>query len=532
MYPISKESLMKQFLKYISILSLCFSPLTQIEAQTISVTATITDSDSQTWNNGSFSIQLNGNYFYNGTPISSAPQIGSLNSSGALSITLHNTSTLSPSGAQYQWTICSQTSASCSTFQTSVITANLSTLLSSLVTAPRFSAGYGTYGYLDIEAVSGLVGYTYYNVSTPAWRQCTVVTSGSCSTWATVGSGGGGAVNSVSNSDGTISISPTTGSVVASLNLAHANTWSVGQIFNAGITASGYSGITGNQAYIYLPNGTVAPPALPANSWGLLGPVSGGTSYAIKGPATMTAGLAHFATPAVGVDGVLESNLTSSLVAIGDLSATGTPSSTTFLRGDNTWAAAGGGLSGLTNGTYPVATSATTIGNGLITGSGETLAIDGSGTAATTTVTIGNQSNTHGSELFLTTGGGGQPPLCIINPFNTAACIADIDSNGNFNGQSVNVNNFVTNNTPTTVVNCSTSGTATFTQPEVGTGYKVVMVYLAACLGTASRTFGTAFGFTPMVLSQSLASLVSSVSTTAVTVTGTTSTGFIELTGY
>jgi hypothetical protein len=37
--------------------------------------------------------------------------------------------------------------------------------------------------------------------------------------------GSGGAVNSVSNSDGTLTISPTTGSVVASLALAHANTW-------------------------------------------------------------------------------------------------------------------------------------------------------------------------------------------------------------------------------------------------------------------------------------------------------------------
>ena len=40
-----------------------------------------------------------------------------------------------------------------------------------------------------------------------------------------LGSGGGGAVSSVSNSDSTLTISPTTGSVVASLNTAHANTW-------------------------------------------------------------------------------------------------------------------------------------------------------------------------------------------------------------------------------------------------------------------------------------------------------------------
>jgi len=45
-------------------------------------------------------------------------------------------------------------------------------------------------------------------------------------------SGGGGAVSSVSNSDSTLTVSPTTGSVVASLNLSHANTWSAKQTFS------------------------------------------------------------------------------------------------------------------------------------------------------------------------------------------------------------------------------------------------------------------------------------------------------------
>lgn len=42
---------------------------------------------------------------------------------------------------------------------------------------------------------------------------------------------GGGAVSSVSNSDGTLTISPTTGAVVASLNLNQANTWTQTQSF-------------------------------------------------------------------------------------------------------------------------------------------------------------------------------------------------------------------------------------------------------------------------------------------------------------
>ena len=46
---------------------------------------------------------------------------------------------------------------------------------------------------------------------------------------------GGAAVSSVANSDGTLTISPTTGSVVASLALSHANTWTGQQTFVAPI---------------------------------------------------------------------------------------------------------------------------------------------------------------------------------------------------------------------------------------------------------------------------------------------------------
>lgn len=71
----------------------------------------------------------------------------------------------------------------------------------------------------------------------------------------TTPSGGGGAVSSVSNADGTLTISPTTGAVVASLNLGSANTWSALQQFNGNASTTQLT-TTGN-AYLAATGGNV-----------------------------------------------------------------------------------------------------------------------------------------------------------------------------------------------------------------------------------------------------------------------------------
>jgi hypothetical protein len=106
-----------------------------------------------------------------------------------------------------------------------------------------------------------------------------------------------------------------------------------------------------------------------------------------------------------------------------------------------------------------------------------------------------------------------------------------IDTSGNSTFRTSTTTPIEKNTAAQTTVSCSTSGNVVFSQPEQGSSYKKVIIFANACLGTASYTYPTAFTNTPQVLSQSLASLAS-VSTTAVTITGTTSTGFLDLDGY
>ena len=67
------------------------------------------------------------------------------------------------------------------------------------------------------------------------------------------GTSSSGAVSSVSNSDGSLTISPTTGSVVASLDTANANTWTANQTFSGNIKASNIFFTSGSIPTLYSP---------------------------------------------------------------------------------------------------------------------------------------------------------------------------------------------------------------------------------------------------------------------------------------
>ena len=85
-----------------------------------------------------------------------------------------------------------------------------------------------TYAKLQNESASTLLGNPTGSAAAPS-----EITLGSGLAFSGTTLVVSGAVTSVSNSDGSLAISPTTGAVVASLNVGHANDWSATQTFAA-----------------------------------------------------------------------------------------------------------------------------------------------------------------------------------------------------------------------------------------------------------------------------------------------------------
>lgn len=181
-------------MKKILALAAFFLFTSYITAQTTTVTATVVDSDSQAWNNGSWRVVFQPNqavdpnpadYNINGTPLSPSVtnQSGALSNSAGLSISIYQSSAISPSGSSWNLTICPLAVTACGTlnFQAIGSSMNLSSEITSIIVAPRFRAVANTYGYSDTEAQIQLnPGSNYFNVTSgnqrcwngSAWNNC------------------------------------------------------------------------------------------------------------------------------------------------------------------------------------------------------------------------------------------------------------------------------------------------------------------------------------------------------------------------
>jgi hypothetical protein len=222
---------MKSLLKLLVILGLA----TSLWSQTSNVTATITDPDGQTWNNGTYTISFiptpgnPGPFSWNGNPNFPQNYTGSLNGAGVLTVSIPDNSFIVPRGSLWQFTLCSRTSAPCQNVQLSVTGANpnLSTPLSTPLIAPRFSAGQYSFGYLDVEVNAPIInsvlapGIVYYNVTNQIQR----IWNGSA--WANNSGGGSGTITGINTNAGSGLIG---GGLSGTLNLSLTNTCAASQV--------------------------------------------------------------------------------------------------------------------------------------------------------------------------------------------------------------------------------------------------------------------------------------------------------------
>jgi len=171
-----------------------------VQGQNTTVTATASDTDGQTWNNGTWQATFYANpsypnlgvYNINGVPLDQTKLQwkGSLNGSAAFTQAMYNNSLISPAGSMWVFQFCPNASSPCaSTPPLTVSGGSLNITPSTNALAPvRFtavaSAPYA-YGYADAELVPPLSpGGMYYNVSTSNMR----LWSGTA--WSNIGGGG------------------------------------------------------------------------------------------------------------------------------------------------------------------------------------------------------------------------------------------------------------------------------------------------------------------------------------------------------
>lgn len=171
--------------------------------QFTSVSATITDPSSQVWSNAIITANLipafqkPGPSLNQGHAITDSLQFLQANGSGTFSLTVDDNTFVTPSGSQWAFTICSNTSAQCTTVTLTIsgasqnISGAINAAISNLVVnaVPTILRAYN-----GVEATGGN-GAIYWRTTDNTFWGCNALPNQYCSlgggTWVEIGTGGG-----------------------------------------------------------------------------------------------------------------------------------------------------------------------------------------------------------------------------------------------------------------------------------------------------------------------------------------------------
>lgn len=195
-------------IKRISILIAAYLFIVAVACSQTTVNLTVTDTpDNQTWNNGTWSVQLQPapgslsqtrSFTLTGGG-STAAQSGSLSGTGTASITLPANANIGPSSV-WQFTVCPQATAACFQQSVTVSTSSPQTLNinppSIRISLPPNASPAPVLAYATGEIASASLGSTFWLIGT-GQQQCSAVSGSTCTTW-TSGGGGGVTITTVS----------------------------------------------------------------------------------------------------------------------------------------------------------------------------------------------------------------------------------------------------------------------------------------------------------------------------------------------
>jgi parallel beta helix pectate lyase-like protein len=203
-------------LKLLSLFAFLVLPLSLLAtpalAQTTSVTLQVTDTDGQTWNNGTWSVLLelppgsgfaNSSTFKlisNGQIVPNQAQAGALNGTGGASFTVTPNSAI---GAASVWNfnVCAQGANGCLSQQITVngasqsVTINPPAIRISMINPPLLVTAYA-----DSELINLTPGQQYFNLTTLTQRQW------NGTMWVNLGGGGGGGGTTINPTNGVIPV--------------------------------------------------------------------------------------------------------------------------------------------------------------------------------------------------------------------------------------------------------------------------------------------------------------------------------------